>query len=129
LTDVCVAIDANEALDTKNQHFQEWIAECGLISAHENLNDEEYYKNHKIPTTHQHSTTKIDHVLCTPRLFGCVTGTAIEPLHNGSFQIIALSFSISTPILCLVKQSTLPNQKQGCWHLRGKNQFTSIALS
>jgi hypothetical protein len=85
-TDVCVAIDANESLDTSNQHFQEWIAECGLISAHENFYDEEYYDNNKIPTTCQNSSTKINHVFCTPRLFGCITRVAIEPLHDGIFS-------------------------------------------
>jgi hypothetical protein len=81
-----MAIDANESLDTSNQHFQEWIAECRLISAHENFYDEEYYDNNKIPTTHQNGSTKIDHVFCTPRLFGCITGVAIEPLHDGIFS-------------------------------------------
>jgi hypothetical protein len=81
-TDVSRAIDANESLNTSNQHFQEWIAECGLIRAHENLYDKEYYDTNKIPTTHQYGSTKIDHVFCTPRLFGCVTRVAIEPLHN-----------------------------------------------
>jgi hypothetical protein len=52
-TDVCMAINANKSLDTSNQPFQEWIVECSLISAHENLYDEEYYDTNKIPTTHQ----------------------------------------------------------------------------
>jgi hypothetical protein len=69
-TDVCVAMDSNEALDTKNQHFQEWIAECGLISVHKSMYNKEYYKANKIPTTHQNSTSKIDHMLCTPAYSG-----------------------------------------------------------
>jgi hypothetical protein len=85
-TDVCVAMDANEALDTKNQHFHEWIAECCLISIHENVYNEEYYEANKIPTTHQNSTSKIDHVFCTPCLFWSVKGVAIEPLHDGIFS-------------------------------------------
>jgi hypothetical protein len=48
--------------------------------------DEEYYKANKIPTTHQSSTSKIDHVFCTPGLFGSITGVAIKPLHNGIFS-------------------------------------------
>jgi hypothetical protein len=79
-------MDSNEAFDSKNQHFQEWIAECGLISVHENMYDKEYYKVNKIPTTQQNGTSKIDHVFCTPRLFGSVTGAAIEPLHDGIFS-------------------------------------------
>jgi hypothetical protein len=78
-SDVCMAIDANESLYTSNQHFQEWIVECSLISLHENLYDKEYYDTNKIPTTHQYGSTKIDHVFCTPRLFGCVTRVGIEP--------------------------------------------------
>jgi hypothetical protein len=56
-TDVCMAMDANKPLDTKNQHFHEWIAECSLISVHENVYDEEYYEQNKIPTTHQNGTS------------------------------------------------------------------------
>jgi hypothetical protein len=85
-TDVCLAVDANEALDTKNQHFHEWIVECSLISVHENLYDGEYYETNKIPTTHQNGTSKIDHVFCTPHLFGSVKGVAIQPLHDGIFS-------------------------------------------
>jgi hypothetical protein len=85
-TDVCMAMDSNEAFNSKNQHFQEWIAECSLLSVHENMYDEEYYEVNKIPTTHQNGTSKIDHVFCTPRLFGSVTRAAIEPLHDGIFS-------------------------------------------
>jgi hypothetical protein len=53
---------------------------------HESMYDEEYYEANKIPTTHQSGTSKIDHVFCTPRLFGSVTGVAIEPLHDGIFS-------------------------------------------
>jgi hypothetical protein len=81
-----LAIDSNEALDTKNQHFQEWIAECSLISMHESMYNEEYYKANNIPTTHQSGTSKIDHVFCTPWLFGSVTGVAIKPIHNSIFS-------------------------------------------
>jgi hypothetical protein len=76
----------NKALDTNNQLFQEWIAECGLVGIHENLYDKDYYINNPIPTTFQHGGKKIDHVFCTPRLFGCITGVAIKPLHNGIFS-------------------------------------------
>jgi hypothetical protein len=36
----------------------EWIAECGLVSVHENLYDEDYYKQHPIPSTYQHGEKK-----------------------------------------------------------------------
>jgi hypothetical protein len=85
-TDVCVAMDVNEALDTKNQHFHELMAECGQISIHENVYDEEYYETNKIPTTHQNGTSKIDHNFCTPHLFGSVKGVAIKPLHDSIFS-------------------------------------------
>jgi hypothetical protein len=85
-TDVCISIDANKALDTNNQLFQEWIAECGLVSVHENLYNKDYDINNPIPTTFQHGGKKIDHVFCTPRLFGCITGVAIEPLHDRIFS-------------------------------------------
>jgi hypothetical protein len=65
-TDVCIAMDANEDLETTNQLFHEWIAECRLVSVHENLYDKEYYKTHPVPTTYQYGAKKIDHVFCTP---------------------------------------------------------------
>jgi hypothetical protein len=85
-TDVCITINANESIDLNNQLFHEWIAECGLVSVHENLYDEDYYEQHPIPSTYQHGGKKINHVFCTPRLFECVTGAAIEPLHDGIFS-------------------------------------------
>jgi hypothetical protein len=84
-TDVCVAMDANEALDTKNQHFHEWIAEYSHISVHKNVCDEEYYEMNKLPTAHQNGTSKIDHIFCTPHLFRSIKGVAIKPLHDGIF--------------------------------------------
>jgi hypothetical protein len=85
-TDVCIAMDANEDLETKTQLFHKWIAECRLVSVHENLYDEEYYKTHPVPTTYQYGAKKIDHVFCTPRLIGCVTGVAVKPLHDRIFS-------------------------------------------
>jgi hypothetical protein len=84
--DVCIAIDANKALETNNQLFHEWIAECRLVSVHENLYDKEYYEAHPIPSTYQYREKKLDHVFCTPWLFGCVTVVLIEPLHDGLFS-------------------------------------------
>jgi hypothetical protein len=125
-TDVCVAMDANEPLDTKNQHFHEWIAECGLISVHENLYNREYYERNKIPTTHQNGTSKIDHVFCTPCLFGSVKGVAIEPLHDGIFlDHQALIVDFDTPQLW-DKPSTLRSQKQDCSYQPGKKQYINI---
>jgi hypothetical protein len=65
-TDVCVAMDANKDLDTNNQLFHEWIAECRLVSVHENLYDKEYYETNPVPTTYQYGGKKINHVFCTP---------------------------------------------------------------
>jgi hypothetical protein len=99
-TDICMAMDANEPLDTKNQHFHKWIAECSLISVHENVYDKEYYDSNKIPTTYQNSISKIDHVFCTPCLFGSIKGVAIEPLHDGIFSDHqALIVDFNTPQL------------------------------
>jgi hypothetical protein len=53
-TDVCITMDANESMDLNNQLFHEWIAECGLVSIHENLYNKDYYKQHPIPSTYQH---------------------------------------------------------------------------
>jgi hypothetical protein len=75
-------MDANEALDTSNQLFHEWIAKCGLVSIHENLYNRDYYKANPILTTYQHGGKTIDHVFCTLQLFKCVTGVAIKPLHD-----------------------------------------------
>jgi hypothetical protein len=75
-------MDANKDLETTNQLFHEWIAKCGLVSVHENLYSEEYYKTNPVPTTYQYAAKKIDHVFCTPQLFGCVT--MIIWMHYGS---------------------------------------------
>jgi hypothetical protein len=85
-TDVCITIDTNKELETNNQLFHEWIAECRLVSIHENLYNEDYYKAHPIPSTYQYGEKKIDHVFCTPQLFGCVMGVTIKLLHNGLFS-------------------------------------------
>jgi hypothetical protein len=58
-TDVCITIDANESMDSNNQLFHEWIAECSLVSVHENLYDEDYYEQHPIPSTYQHGGKSI----------------------------------------------------------------------
>jgi exonuclease III len=76
----------NRLMDTSNQLFHEWITDCRLVSIHKNLYDEDYYKTNQIPTTYQHGGKTIDHVFCTPQLFGCVTGVAIEPLHEGIYS-------------------------------------------
>jgi hypothetical protein len=44
-TDVCMAMDANEAWTQRT--FHEWIAECSLISVHKNVYDKEYYEMNK----------------------------------------------------------------------------------
>jgi hypothetical protein len=65
-TNVCITIDANESIDSNNQLFHEWIAECGLVNVHEDLFDKDYYKLHPIPLTYQLRGKKINHVFCTP---------------------------------------------------------------
>jgi hypothetical protein len=47
-------MDANKALDTTNQLFHEWIAECRLISVHKNHYDKEYYETNPVPTTYHY---------------------------------------------------------------------------
>jgi hypothetical protein len=122
-TNMCTSIDANEALDTNNQLFHKWIAECGLVSVHENLYNEEYYNNNPIPATYQHGRKKIDHVSCTPRLFGCFTGVAIKPLHDRLFsdhRALIVDFDTAQLLgqtLHIVKSKTrllTATRKKGC---------------
>lgn len=81
--DVCVSMDANEGLHDRNQQLLEWIDQCGLISVHEAFFDADYYDMHPVPSTYNRGTTKIDHVLCTPRLLSCIVNVAIEPSNDG----------------------------------------------
>jgi hypothetical protein len=101
-TNVSMAMDVNEALDTNNQLFHKWIAECRLVSVHSNLYDE------AISTT----SKKIDHVFCTLRLLGCITGAVIEPLHNGIFSDHQALIVDSIPANYSTKQSRLQNQNK-----------------
>jgi hypothetical protein len=133
-----MAINANESLNTSNQHFQEWIAECSLKSTHENLYDK-YYDINKIPTTQQNGSTKIDHVFCTPRLFRCVTGVAIEPLHNRIFsdhqalivnfdtgQLLGHATHIAKPRTRLLTSSRKKPIHQYCTALDNKLQAQNV---
>jgi hypothetical protein len=81
--DVCVSIDANEELNSRNHQFSDWIEECGLISVHENFFDVDYYDTNAIPSTYGRGDNKIDYVLCTPRLFSCIENVSIEAMNSG----------------------------------------------
>jgi hypothetical protein len=144
-TDVCTAMDANEDLETTNQLFHKWIAKCGLVSIHENLYAKENYKTNPVPTTYQYGAKKIDHVFCTPRLFGCVTGVAIEPLHNGIFsdhqalivdfdmeQLLGQTLNIAKPktrLLMSTQKRSMPHYRvelhTGFKHRTSTNERTS----
>jgi hypothetical protein len=76
--DVCITINTNKALETNNQLFHKWIAECGLVSVHKNLYNEEYYKAHPIPSTYQYGEKEINHVFCTP---DCLDASLELPLN------------------------------------------------
>jgi hypothetical protein len=86
-TDICVAMDSNKALDTKNQHFQEWIAECSLISMHASMYDEEYYKANKIPTTHRAAPAK----LTTSFVLPICLGASLEWQSNHYMTVFSLT--------------------------------------
>jgi hypothetical protein len=82
--DVCISMDANEELDSRNHQLMEWIDQCGLISIHKNFFDAEYYDTNPIPSTFDRGPNKIDYVLCTPRLFSCISNVSIEAMNEGS---------------------------------------------
>jgi hypothetical protein len=82
--DVCISMDANKELDSRNHQFLEWTDQCGLISVHEHFFDAEYYDANPIPSTYDRGPNKIDFVLCTPRLFSCIENVSIEAMNEGS---------------------------------------------
>jgi hypothetical protein len=82
--DVCVSMDANEELNSRNNQLTEWMEQCGLLSVHENFFDTEYYDTCPIPSTYDRGPKKIDYVLCTPRLLSCVENVTIEAMNEGS---------------------------------------------
>jgi hypothetical protein len=81
--DVCISMDANEELDSRNNQLTEWIEQCGLVSAHEEFYDAEYYNSHPVPSTYDRGPNKIDYVLCTPQLFSCIERVSIEAMNEG----------------------------------------------
>jgi hypothetical protein len=82
--DVCISMDANEELDSRNHQFSEWAEQCGLISVHEEFYDINYYDSNPIPSTFERGENKIDYILCTPRLFSCIESVSIEPMNAGT---------------------------------------------
>jgi hypothetical protein len=81
---VCISMDANEELDSRNNQLLDWIEQCGLVSAHEHFYDAEYYDRHPVPSTYDRGPNKIDFVLCTPRLFTCIESVSIEAMNEGT---------------------------------------------
>jgi hypothetical protein len=82
--DVCISMDANEELNSRNNQLSEWMEQCGLFSAHEHFYDAEYYDSNPIPSTYDRGTNKIDFVMCTPRLLSCIESVSIEAMNEGT---------------------------------------------
>jgi hypothetical protein len=80
--DVCISMDANEEINSRNQQLLEWMEQCGLVSVHEQFFDADYYDAHPIPSTFDRGPNKIDYVLCTPQLFSCVENVTIEAMNE-----------------------------------------------
>jgi hypothetical protein len=82
--DVCISMDANEELNSRNNQLSDWMEQCGLISAHEHFYDAEYYDSNPVPSTFDRGPNKIDFVMCTPRLLSCIESVSIEAMNEGT---------------------------------------------
>jgi hypothetical protein len=97
--DVCISIDANEEMDSRNHQFADWIKQCGLISVHENFFDVDCYNTNAIPSTYDRGDNKIDYILCTPRLFSCIENVSFEPMNSGipsDHRALIVNFNTNT---------------------------------
>jgi hypothetical protein len=81
---VCIAMDANEELDSRSNQLSEWMEQCGLVSLHKQFYDAEYYDSNPVPSTCDRGPNKIDFILCTPRLFLCIKSVSIEAMNEGT---------------------------------------------
>jgi hypothetical protein len=82
--DVCISMDTNEEINSRNNQLLEWMEQCGLLSIHENFFDADYYDTSPIPSTYDRGPNKIDYVLCTPQLLTCVENVTIKAMNEGT---------------------------------------------